>query len=886
MKRYISIVSILWMTFSLASCVQIFEDDYSETINFVNSGVKAVTKGYVVTDDNFQTIFPGDSKFTISAYPVNGQQQAQGFPDANYKITNDRFTSGTEHTWGTEDMNFWIYPNGQKFISNYTQTASGLSFKYTYSRSESDKDAQNSEDALFAFTNAKPNRDVNVTFQHALASIKVHYKTVKIAHHVSKISISGLKTTGTCKFRPSATLANGEFDWTLEGGEGTYSQSFDDLYITTPNVDMTEGVMTFFVLPGNTEFTVDVALDPIGGRMSHAQQLFSLPDNPLKAGECVHIYIDDDMTITKRDDAPTNKVIDSIPGSPTTYSITIDAFVTGKQTVTVKEKNVDFVLVLDNSRSMGNTMGGITRLQALKNAVNAFADVISEHSKQAVNGHKVAIVTFNSSAEVVHDFISLKESDNLALFKSIINNISTGSGTMPSLGLDEALNLYNNSTLARRVDTETEMKADKVCIFFTDGEPRGNWNAGSTGGKTEAGNAVAKAKTLKDSGVQMYSIGVFDKNDSRIVEFLDRVSSNYPDATTFDFGSRNSYTMRYTIDGTNYDIKLPWTGSLYIREFDGYHYEDASGYYNKSSDYSNLYYSPDQNDYYKVTTKGKNKDFTIKFGGARADIKIGNNTRYLDHVYRRTESYVYNATEVREWTSSSDFSECYYYAKGGYHKVSRQSVSEYCDFVNGTRLSDENAIYSTKVETTAGLSAIFEGIAQRTALTEAFVSLGKQAYAYDMLSDIFKLPAGYGATGNGDIKLYSVEQVGYDTSLGPKIEDRIVWANERVDITNLTDSHGEKLYKIEFTEGNKSIKVDGWDYSANCCGDGCQHEDMFGNKGHKLVIEINNLELKPGFDGEHYTNECGSGIYDEDGNLVIPFNSPSVVIGSSTTTAP
>lgn len=88
--------------------------------------------------------------------------------------------------------------------------------------------------------------------------------------------------------------------------------------------------------------------------------------------------------------------------------------------------------------------------------------------------------------------------------------------------------------------------AKKVVVFFTDGEP--NSHSGFDGGV--ANTAVKNAKTLKDSGTTIYSVGVFSKADpsdtsGKFNAYMNAVSSNYPNATTY----RNLGTR---VDGGNY----------------------------------------------------------------------------------------------------------------------------------------------------------------------------------------------------------------------------------------------------------------------------------------------------------------------------------------------
>lgn len=74
--------------------------------------------------------------------------------------------------------------------------------------------------------------------------------------------------------------------------------------------------------------------------------------------------------------------------------------------------------------------------------------------------------------------------------------------------------------------------AKKVVIFFTDGEP----NHGRGFDPDVAATAVNEAKSLKDAGTTIYSIGVVSganpgDTSSNLNKYMHGISSNYPDAT-------------------------------------------------------------------------------------------------------------------------------------------------------------------------------------------------------------------------------------------------------------------------------------------------------------------------------------------------------------------
>lgn len=77
----------------------------------------------------------------------------------------------------------------------------------------------------------------------------------------------------------------------------------------------------------------------------------------------------------------------------------------------------------------------------------------------------------------------------------------------------------------------------KVVIMFTDGQPS-TWQNFSA---TVAKDAIKASKSIKDAGATVYTIGCFGttpSDNSNIGKYMNRVSSNYPDATNMNNGTR------------------------------------------------------------------------------------------------------------------------------------------------------------------------------------------------------------------------------------------------------------------------------------------------------------------------------------------------------------
>lgn len=251
-----------------------------------------------------------------------------------------------------------------------------------------------------------------------------------------------------------------------------------------------------------------------------------------------------------------HKTIAKKTGDNDTYTLNLN--VTGKRSSTSQtvSQPVDIALVLDVSGSMDEAMGGMTKLAALKKAAKEFlTNTAKKNAAIADNGNKirVSLVKFASNKSdttgnstyydswygrrLNHTQIVSDLTDDMHTLSASVDALRAGGATRADYGLEKA-----NAELANNA----RANAKKVVVFFTDGEP--NSESGFDGGVADA--AVKNAKTLKDSGTTIYSVGVFSKADpsdtsGNFNAYMNAVSSNYPNAMTY----RNLGTR---VDGGNY----------------------------------------------------------------------------------------------------------------------------------------------------------------------------------------------------------------------------------------------------------------------------------------------------------------------------------------------
>ncbi len=203
----------------------------------------------------------------------------------------------------------------------------------------------------------------------------------------------------------------------------------------------------------------------------------------------------------------------------------------------------------------------VQKITALKNSVNNFLEStkklnagITDDTKKA----NISLVKFAGTentetgnkkynnngynyTQIVNDF-----SSDMDALKSQVNSLSPGGMTRADFAMSRASALLNGKS-ARK-------DAQKVVVFFTDGEPT-KW----TDFNDDVANAaIAAANTLKsESNTLVYTVGVFkgaDPSDttSKFNKYMNALSSNYPNATTYNnLGERVNAEKNYYKSAAN-----------------------------------------------------------------------------------------------------------------------------------------------------------------------------------------------------------------------------------------------------------------------------------------------------------------------------------------------
>lgn len=211
----------------------------------------------------------------------------------------------------------------------------------------------------------------------------------------------------------------------------------------------------------------------------------------------------------------------------------------------------------------------MSKMDALKNAVNSFISATGAENAQITNPnnqHRIALVKFAGDqmrysigddtyrdggynynyTQVVSDF----STDTTALTNDV-EGLHAAGATAADYGFTLADGVMEGGRHGSATYTGARDNAQKVVIFFTDGEP--NHDNGFNGGV--AASAVNTAYRLKQNNVSVYSIGVMtgaDPSDTSgdFNKYMNAVSSKYPDAQVND--GWNRFSLSDPVGDTEY----------------------------------------------------------------------------------------------------------------------------------------------------------------------------------------------------------------------------------------------------------------------------------------------------------------------------------------------
>lgn len=227
------------------------------------------------------------------------------------------------------------------------------------------------------------------------------------------------------------------------------------------------------------------------------------------------------------------------------FLVALSALSSYASTTTTNTQALDIVMVLDASGSMDDPMGGNTkRIEALKNAVGAFIDNAKTQNAKITDTDKkikLSIVKFSGKTtdmigndtyrdgwgytynySQIMQKLTVCEGNGAVALQKAVNDIQPAGSTRADNGLLQAQKALESA----------RSNAKKVVIFFTDGEP--NDDNGFDDGI--ASDAIKAAKSLKNAGTVVYTVGIFNGADpdadvnayetSKANKYMQAVSSN------------------------------------------------------------------------------------------------------------------------------------------------------------------------------------------------------------------------------------------------------------------------------------------------------------------------------------------------------------------------
>ena len=201
------------------------------------------------------------------------------------------------------------------------------------------------------------------------------------------------------------------------------------------------------------------------------------------------------------------------PDNDGNYTITMTAQAKGQTTTTTTTAPMDIVLVLDQSGSMDDKFDQGTRQNAMKAAVKGFIDTVAATSKDS----KISIVKFAGDeskavgdtryyengysynhSQIVKELTAV-DSAGVKALKAAVSGLTAGGATRVDFGMEKAAKALEASTNDRQ----------KVVIVFTDGVP----TKSNRFNVDVANQALNAAQAMKNDGVSIYTVGIFDGAD-------------------------------------------------------------------------------------------------------------------------------------------------------------------------------------------------------------------------------------------------------------------------------------------------------------------------------------------------------------------------------------
>lgn len=168
-----------------------------------------------------------------------------------------------------------------------------------------------------------------------------------------------------------------------------------------------------------------------------------------------------------------------------------------------------YVTVIQGSTDIFTKKKSITKLTALKDAATSFVNNVATKNPD----NRISVVTFAGDSTIKESKDGkwlLRTGTSKDTITSWISNLNANGATNSAAGLKNAVEVFKQENNANWEDVTQNNGRQKMVVFFTDGVPTKD----NTFNTSVADKAKANAKTLKDQGATIYSLGIFDSASS------------------------------------------------------------------------------------------------------------------------------------------------------------------------------------------------------------------------------------------------------------------------------------------------------------------------------------------------------------------------------------
>lgn len=214
----------------------------------------------------------------------------------------------------------------------------------------------------------------------------------------------------------------------------------------------------------------------------------------------------------------------------------------------------------DGTQFYTRTESSTKKIDALRSAVNGFIDSVNERAPAS----RIALVKFageinNTIGNDKYQFTAPKYNSAIINYTQIVKGLTAASSASE---LKDAVNsltaagftpAHLGMQLAKKIiDEDTVTDRQKVVVMFTDGEPNGMNGEYGDFVEDAANSAISNSKAIKDKGATVFTIGCFGGTPgSNVTNYMNYVSSNYPNATSMtDAGTKASDNFYKTVGST------------------------------------------------------------------------------------------------------------------------------------------------------------------------------------------------------------------------------------------------------------------------------------------------------------------------------------------------